>query len=57
MKRSVILLIALVWMYSACEKPTVPNEVEEPDLPCAPFELTKSQEEFVEDNNEFASIF
>ena len=54
MKRSVILLIALVWMYSACEKPTVPKEVEEPDLPCTPFELTKSQEEFVEDNNEFA---
>lgn len=54
MKRSVILLIALVWMYSACEKPTVPDEVEEPDLPCTPFELTKSQEEFVEDNNEFA---
>ena len=31
MKRSVILLIALVWMYSACEKPIVPNEVEEPE--------------------------
>ena len=54
MKRRVILLIALVWMYAACEKPTVSNEVEEPDLPCAPFELTKSQEDFVEDNNAFA---
>lgn len=53
MKRSVILLIALVWMYAACEKPAQTG-ADEPDLPNVPFELTKSQEEFVEDNNVFA---
>ena len=42
-----------VLMVLACEKPAQTG-ADEPDLPNIPFELTKSQEEFVEDNNEFA---
>lgn len=35
-------------MYAACEDPAQTG-ADEPDLPNVPFELTKSQEEFVED--------
>ena len=49
------ILIFLMTLFMSCEKaPYQEGSADEPDLPNVPFELTKSQEEFVEDNNEFA---